>query len=106
MRTLPWGVSTSVQRARLHAAFGGIDAHAQRGGFGEDELRDGLAVLRFGDGAQQGAGAALLHLHGLQRHVERAELHQAFGGVGEHLRVEVVDIGFDHADGRAPHRRR
>ncbi len=44
-------------------------------------------------------GAALLHLHRLQRHVERAEFHQALGGVGQHLRIEVVDIGFDDADG-------
>ena len=56
-------------------------------------------MLRLGDDAQQGAGAALLHLHGLQRDIERAGLHQALGGVGQHLRVEVVDIGFDHADG-------
>ena len=98
MRTLPCGVSTSVKGARLHAAFGGIDAHAERGGFREDQLHDGLAVLRFGDGAEQRAGAALLHDDGLQRNIERAEFQQALGGVGQYLRVEVVDIGFDHAD--------
>ena len=48
--------------ARLHAALGGIDAQAKRGGLGEDELRQVLAILGLGDDAQQGAGAVLLHL--------------------------------------------
>ena len=59
-------------------------------------LRHGFAVFRFGDHAQQVAGAALLHDDRLEGHVERAELQQPLGGVGQHLRVEIVDIGFDH----------
>ncbi len=60
----------------------------------------GFAILRAGDHAQQIAGPALLHDDGLQRHVERAELHQAFDGIGQNLRIQVVDVGFDNGDGQ------
>ncbi len=47
------------EAARLHAPLGGVDAQAQRGRFGEDQLRQAFALLGPGDDAQQAAGAAL-----------------------------------------------
>jgi hypothetical protein len=97
MRTLPWGVSTSA-KVRACTRRSADRCAAQGGGFGEDELRDGFAVLRFGDDAQQVAGRPFFMRRAAARHRAR-RTPQALGGVGQHLRVEVVDIGFDHADG-------
>ena len=46
MRTLPKGVSTSTMLPLLHAPLGRINPQAERGGLGENHLRQPLLILR------------------------------------------------------------
>ena len=82
------------------AALGGMNAQAQRGGFGENDLRQALLIFGLGDDAEQRAGAVLLHLQGRKRGIERSGVHQSFERVAQDLRAGIVDIGFDDADQR------
>ena len=50
--------------ARLHAAFGEVETHAQSGGFGEQQGNEWLAVFRGAEDLQHDARAILLHLGG------------------------------------------
>ncbi len=56
-------------------------------------------VRVVGEDGEEGAEAALLHLDGGGHDVECAEGEGAFGDVGEDLRGEVVDCGFEDGDG-------
>ena len=62
-------------------------------------LRQRLAVSGFAITRSSVPGRPFFIMMGCERDVERAGLQQAFGGIGQHLRIEVVDIGFDHGDG-------
>jgi len=53
-------------------------------------------MLRPRHYTQQSPGAPLLHDDRLQRNIQRAELHQPLRRIGQHLRIQIVDIGFDH----------
>ena len=83
--------------ARLDAAFGVVEADAERGGFAEEDGDQVFACFWRRDHLHENAGTSFFHLRGDDDGIERAGFEQTFHGVADDLRRGVVDVGFDHA---------
>ena len=100
-RRLHFHLSTR-QLGALHA----VPAHANAGGFPEQQLSQRLHFFQRRQHLDQIPGTAFFHDHRLKDHVERALLQQAVHHVGQNLRVHVVDLALQHSDFLVLKRRR
>ena len=76
-----------------------VDANAESAGLAEEKVFQRWNLGVVGEDGEEGPEAALLHLHGGGHDVESAKGEGSFGDVGEDLRTEVVDGGFEDGDG-------
>ncbi len=88
------GVSTVDAGALL-----AVDADAEGGGLGEEEAFEGGGVSVVGEDGDEGAETAFFHGDGGEHDVERAKGEGGFGDVGDDLRGEIVEGGFEDGDG-------
>ena len=83
-----------LSRQRLTLLF--PPPHAQRAGLGENNLGQPGRVFRLRQHRQQHSRTVLLHLHRHGKSIERAVFEQALDHVAENLRIQIVEIGFEH----------
>src|SRR5258708_29277242 len=81
------------------AAFGGGGGAAERGGLREEHFVKHGFVFGFAEDGDERAGAILFHLHGGGENIEGARGEGFFEEVAVDLRIHVVEIGFEDADG-------
>ena len=76
-----------------------VDADAEGAGLAEEEFFESGDLCVVGEDRQEGSQAALLHLDGGGHDVECAQSEGSLSDVGEDLRGEIVNGGFDNSDG-------
>ncbi len=88
-----------VPLAREDTAVGRIGADAEGGGLGEKHFVELGFVLGLAEESDEHAGAAFFHLDGGGEDVEGTGGECFVEEVAKDLRVHVVEIGFEDADG-------
>ena len=68
-------------------------AHPQAAAQAPPDLAQRLRLLRMGQNGDQGAGPALLHLHGLAEHLHGAGAPQLLDQEGQVLSAGVIELG-------------
>ena len=76
-----------------------VDSDAEGAGLAEEEFFERRELCVVGEDRQEGSQTALLHLDGSGHDIECAQCEGPFGDVGEDLRGQIVDCGFDNGDG-------
>ena len=90
-----YGDPFSSERLTLFLAL----PHAQSARFRENQVREFGGVLGSAQDCQQHSRPILLHLHRHAKSVERALLEQTIHYIAEDLRIQIVDIRFEHGNG-------
>ncbi len=81
------------------AAFGGVCADAEGGGFREEHFVEFGFIGGLAEDGDEHAGAIFFHLNGSGEDVEGAGGEGFFEQIAVNLGIHVVEIGFEDADG-------
>src|SRR5580698_7909531 len=90
-----YGYPFSSERLALFLAL----PHTQSARFRENQVREFGSVLGSAQDYQQHSRPILLHLHRHAKSIQRALREQTIHYISEDLRIQIVDIRFEHNDG-------